>query len=1008
MLGGWELIMMMLGLLVFLAVLAGIVALVMLLIKMSNPLANQNKGAQAAPAPNPAPKSPAPPVPTSTVVMGRKCPQCGAELKPDAPEGLCPACLLQRGIATEGGEAAAGKAPFVPPPVSELAALFPQLEILGCLGRGGMGAVYKARQPRLDRFVALKILSPEKQNDAQFAERFGREARALARLNHPNIVAVYDFGEVQGRFYLLMEFVDGVTLRQVLQAGKLAPPEALKIVPKICEALQYAHEQGIVHRDIKPENILVDKQGRVKIADFGIAKITGLEPKDMGLTGVRDIMGTPHYMAPEQVEQPQAVDHRADIYSLGVVFYEMLTGELPLGKFAPPSEKAAMDVRLDQVVMHALEKEPARRYQQANQVKTDVETIASGPGQTSTPATPGAPATIKPLIASSGSNSEKAILPAFLLAFFFGVFGAHRFYVGKIWTGLTQLAGVGLCIFFIIICALTNSDSAHVIFGVSLGFLIIGCGVWAMIDWILLACRAFTDGEGKRINYWIQPVNGGSQFGAQPGIGQQTNASSMGGGMGGAGGGAGGSAGTMNPFAPVGVAANVNKMMITAPAVALMVMGGWKILSALTALVSVAFFSSSLGWLSSFDFFPGMFGGWAPVAMSSIVLFKLVPGLLIIFGGYQMLEMRSHAWGVAAGIIAIVSCSLISLPVGIWALIVLAREDVRAAFGEALPGTTPTSASARGFGWVLATIAVVAIVALLLMGWFGTMFFRHIPRMFPGGGSSANSANGQMTAFSELTSQELTQANIHEEGGEFRKDFDQSLPLTADGKFSLDNVNGRVEIHGWSSNVVEIHARIHGSSSAGVNGVKINVDPAPDNVVVHTQMPSDNGKGFWDQLWSHTFQQGVSVDYEVHAPQGCQLGNVSSVNGTVVIDGISGDIEASTVNGRAELKDVMGNLQLSTVNGHLSVVMAKLDRGQKVSVDTVNGAVELAVPTNADASFSVSTLNGGIASDFPELKPQKDFPVGRHLNANLGNGSATVKATTVNGGVSVKRMTNDE
>ena len=180
-----------------------------------------------------------------------------------------------------------------------------------------MGAVYKARQPRLDRFVALKILAPEKQNDLQFAERFEREARALARLNHPNIVTVFDFGEVQGQFYLLMEFVDGLTLRQLLQTGKIAPAEALNIVPKICEALQFAHEQGIVHRDIKPENILLDKQGRVKIADFGIAKIAGLESKDFSLTGAKDVMGTPHYMAPEQVEKPQTVDHRADIYSLG-------------------------------------------------------------------------------------------------------------------------------------------------------------------------------------------------------------------------------------------------------------------------------------------------------------------------------------------------------------------------------------------------------------------------------------------------------------------------------------------------------------------------------------------------------------------------------------------------------------------------------------------------------------------------------------------------------------------
>ena len=138
-----------------------------------------------------------------------------------------------------------------------------------------MGAVYKARQPLLNRFVALKILAPEKEKDPQFAERFMREAQALARLNHPSIVTVYDFGETQGLYYLLMEFVDGMSLRQLLQSRKLAPEEALAIVPPICEALQYAHEQGIVHRDIKPENILLDKQGRVKIADFGIAKLLG-------------------------------------------------------------------------------------------------------------------------------------------------------------------------------------------------------------------------------------------------------------------------------------------------------------------------------------------------------------------------------------------------------------------------------------------------------------------------------------------------------------------------------------------------------------------------------------------------------------------------------------------------------------------------------------------------------------------------------------------------------------
>jgi serine/threonine protein kinase len=320
-----------------------------------------------------------------------KCNRCNAPLPPDAPEGLCPRCLVALNLATQtevSGEAgppgtiASKPPPASPLPPAEVAKLFPQLQILECLGRGGMGAVYKARQPRLDRLVALKILSPEKQDDPKFAERFEREARALARLSHPNIVTVYDFGETQGNYFLLMEFVDGLTLRQLFQARKLSPPEALNIVPKICEALQYAHEQGIVHRDIKPENILLDKQGRVKIADFGIAKIIGQAPKDVSLTGAKDVVGTPHYMAPEQIEKPQTVDHRADIYSLGVVFYEMLTGELPLGKFQPPSACARgvqIDVRLDEVVLRSLEKEPSRRYQQVSQVKTDVETIVTTP-----------------------------------------------------------------------------------------------------------------------------------------------------------------------------------------------------------------------------------------------------------------------------------------------------------------------------------------------------------------------------------------------------------------------------------------------------------------------------------------------------------------------------------------------------------------------------------------------------------------------------------------------------
>ena len=309
----------------------------------------------------------------------KTCPNCRKPLPPDVPLGLCPECLIKAGFPTGTEPGAAGEAAgarFVPPPVAEIARLFPQLEILRLIGKGGMGAVYKARQPALDRFVALKVLPPAVASDPGFAERFNREARALARLNHPNIVAVHDFGKAGALHYLLMEFVDGANLREVERAGELTSEQALAIVPQICEALQFAHNEGIVHRDIKPENLLLDKKGRLKITDFGIAKMVGIEAGQQVLTGAKDVMGTPHYMAPEQIEKPQAVDHRADIYSLGVVFYEMLTGELPLGKFAPPSQKVQVDVRLDEVVLHALEKEPSRRYQQVSQVKTDVETIA--------------------------------------------------------------------------------------------------------------------------------------------------------------------------------------------------------------------------------------------------------------------------------------------------------------------------------------------------------------------------------------------------------------------------------------------------------------------------------------------------------------------------------------------------------------------------------------------------------------------------------------------------------
>ncbi|MGA2178721.1 MAG: DUF4019 domain-containing protein [Verrucomicrobiota bacterium] len=354
-----------------------------------------------------------------------KCPQCGTPLPAGALAGLCPACLLKQGAAetVTGGQAP----PFNPPSVSELAPLFPQLEILELIGKGGMGAVYKARQKELDRLVALKILPPGIGRDAAFAGRFAREAKALAKLNHPGIVTLYEFGHVDGSgsqpstfnsqplYYFLMEFVDGVNLRQLLHAGRIAPHEALAIVPQICDALQFAHDQGIVHRDIKPENILLDRRGRVKVADFGLAKLVGSDtgrsagfqhgatlandpnapcqrPALQELTAAGKVMGTPNYMAPEQVEHPNEVDNRADIYALGVVFYQMLTGELPGKPIVPPSSRTRgiqIDVRLDEVVLRALEKKPELRFQQVSEVKTMVETIVSTGRAGDTPAGPG-------------------------------------------------------------------------------------------------------------------------------------------------------------------------------------------------------------------------------------------------------------------------------------------------------------------------------------------------------------------------------------------------------------------------------------------------------------------------------------------------------------------------------------------------------------------------------------------------------------------------------------------
>lgn len=338
----------------------------------------------------------------------RQCQECQTPLAAVAENAfgatlVCPKCLLGLGVAdpeatllrdvgtreVETPDAAthlgdtpvsSHKSSLEIPDVAQLIGQFPNLEIKRLIGHGGMGAVYEARQASLDRIVALKILAPRLSQNQAFTDRFLREAKTLAKLAHPNIVMVFEFGQCGDIYYLLMEYVHGVNLRQAMQQGQLKSAEALAIVPQICDALQYAHDEGIVHRDIKPENILIDTKGRVKIADFGLAKLLNPKVGDRRLTGTQQVLGTLNYMAPEQIEGKPNVDHRADIYSLGVVFYELLTGELPLGRFAIPSDLAKVDPQLDEVVLRTLEKEPHLRYQQASEVKTAVQHASANQG----------------------------------------------------------------------------------------------------------------------------------------------------------------------------------------------------------------------------------------------------------------------------------------------------------------------------------------------------------------------------------------------------------------------------------------------------------------------------------------------------------------------------------------------------------------------------------------------------------------------------------------------------
>ena len=267
---------------------------------------------------------------------------------------------------------------MVPDPhdLTELSLLIPGYQLTEYLDQGGMGTVYKAIQLSLDRVVAIKVLTMDQVRRPAFVERFKREARALAKLNHNNIVSVHHYGESEGRcLYYVMEYIKGHNLRQYLQERSVNVRRILTFVLQICDALQYAHDEGVVHRDIKPANILIDPTGRIKVADFGLAKI--MLPKDSQiemLTMPFETIGTPDYIAPEILKGSPNIDHRADIYSLGVMLYEMLTGRLPKGTYQAPST-CGLDGRLDLVLEKALQQDPALRFQQVKDLTATLQQL---------------------------------------------------------------------------------------------------------------------------------------------------------------------------------------------------------------------------------------------------------------------------------------------------------------------------------------------------------------------------------------------------------------------------------------------------------------------------------------------------------------------------------------------------------------------------------------------------------------------------------------------------------
>jgi serine/threonine-protein kinase len=260
---------------------------------------------------------------------------------------------------------------------TELLPAIEDYEILDIIGQGGIAQIYKARQKSLGRLVAIKILFPELTHDPEIVRRFDREAITIAALNHPNIVHVIDKGNAGGRYYFVMEYVDGSSFKEIIYDHKYPIRDKLEIIVTILKGLHYAHKNGVIHRDIKPANILIDRNGNALLADFGIAQI--LNANDPENTKLDVVMGTMAYMSPEQRESSALVDLTTDIFAVGVMIYEILTGKRPLGKFRMPSElNSKIPKRFDDIVAHCLDENPSARYQSAVELKDDLLNAIAG------------------------------------------------------------------------------------------------------------------------------------------------------------------------------------------------------------------------------------------------------------------------------------------------------------------------------------------------------------------------------------------------------------------------------------------------------------------------------------------------------------------------------------------------------------------------------------------------------------------------------------------------------